>query len=112
MKVWRLINPDKRREFQEKLCERISEVKGDLMIYRSLHIEVAKEVCGKTTGKRQKEEETWWWCEEVKQAIEEKRKTFNEWQTDRTEESRRLNKKTKQVKRAVVAAKNSMAGVV
>ncbi len=57
---------------------------------------------------RERERERWWWCEEVRQAITEKRKAFKKWQTYRTEERRETYKeKTRPAKSAVAAAKEA-----
>ena len=108
IKVWKLKDPEKKRVFQEKLNNRITEAEGDWKRYREIVMEVAEEVCGRTTGNRQKERETWWWCEEVRQAITEKRKAFRNWQADRTEEKKETyREKKRQAKRAVAAAKDA-----
>ena len=108
IKIWKLKTMDKKEEFQEKLSQRIGEIDGDWKRYREISMEVAEEVCGKTTGRRQRERETWWWCEEVRQAIAEKKKAFKEWQANRTEEKKEAYKeKTRQAKRAVAVAKDA-----
>ena len=108
IKVWKLKEAEKKREFQEKLSRRIGEIEGDWKRYREVSMEIVEDVCGKTTGQRQRERETWWWCEEVRQAIKEKRKAFREWQANRTEEKREVYKeKTRQAKRAVAVAKET-----
>ena len=33
----------------------------------------AREICGETTGRRQRDRETWWWNEEVQLAVREKK---------------------------------------
>ena len=108
IKVWRLKDPEKKREFHEKLSHRIRETEGDWTRYREIVMEIAEEVCGKTTGRRQRERETWWWCEEVRQAIMEKREAFKRWQADRTvEKKEEYKEKTRQAKRAVAVAKEA-----
>lgn len=54
IKVWRLKGPVKKREFQEKLGCRISEIESDWKKYREVVMEVAEEVCGRTTGLKQR----------------------------------------------------------
>ena len=71
-------------------------------------MEIAEDICGMTTDHIQRERETWWWWEEARQAITAKKKAFKEWQADQTEENKEIYKeKTRQVKRAVAAAKEA-----
>jgi len=108
IKTWRLKDPEIKREFQEKLSHRIGEIEGNWKRYREITMEIAENICGMTTGHIQRERETWWWCEEVRQAITVKRKSFKEWQGDRTEEKKEVYKeKTRQAQRAVAAAKEA-----
>ncbi len=68
--------------------------------------EVAKEVCGESSGRRYRDRTTWWWCEEVQQAIKKKKKAYKIWQRGRTVESkRRYREKSNVAKRAVAVAK-------
>ncbi len=69
-------------------------------------METAREVCGELRGQRHQERKTWWWCEEVQQAIKEKRDASKRWQRERTEGNKgRCKEKARLAKRAVAAAK-------
>ena len=108
IKVWKLKDPEKKREFQEKLNLRLAEIEGDWKRYRVVAMEVAEEVCQRTTGHKRKERETWWWCEEVRRAIAEKKKAFNQWQRNRTEEKKEIYREKKRiVKREIAVAKEA-----
>ncbi len=55
---------------------------------------------------RHRERQTWWWCEEVQQAIKEKRDAYKRWQRERTEGNKgRYMEKSRLAKRAVAVAK-------
>ena len=43
-----------------------------------------REVCGETTGRRQRGRKRWWWNEEVQLAIREKKLAFKRWQSEGT----------------------------
>jgi len=49
-KVWRLKDPEIKREFQEKLSHRIGEIDGNWKRYREITMEIAEKVYGMTTG--------------------------------------------------------------
>ncbi len=69
-------------------------------------METAREVCGESRGQRHRERKTCWWCEEVQQAIKEKRDAHKRWQRERTEENKgRYKEKSRLTKRAVAVAK-------
>ncbi len=66
-------------------------------------VETAKEVCGESRGQRHCERQAWGWCEEVKQAIKEKRDAYKMWQREKNKG--RYKGKSRIAKRAVAVAK-------
>ncbi len=69
-------------------------------------METAREVCGESRGQRHRERKTWWWCEEVQQAIKEKRDAYKMWQREKTERNKgRYKEKSRLAKRAVALTK-------
>ena len=69
-------------------------------------MEAGKEVCGETTGRRQKDRETWWWTERVQAAIKEKKKKFKIWQRTKNERDQQMFKESRsKAKREVAIAK-------
>ncbi len=72
-------------------------------------METAKEVCGKSRGQRHHERQTWWWCEEVQQAIKEKRDAFKRWQRERTEGNKGKYKEKSTIAETAVAVAKERA---
>ena len=108
IKVWKLKDPTIRSNFQEKIREREGDMRNGWEDTCKVFMEEAEKICGVTTGRRQRERETWWWCEEVRQAIAEKKKAFKEWHRRKTEESRNAYRmKSRQAMRAVAVAKEN-----
>merc|ERR1712035_70036 len=74
IKVWKLKDPTIRSNFQEKIREREGDMRNGWEDTCKVFMEEAEKICGVTTGRRQRERETCWWCEEVRQAIAEKKR--------------------------------------
>ena len=76
IKVWDLEKPEKRSEYQERIRKQLpkDETRNgeeEWSRLRNTLVNVATEVCGKTSGKV-REKETPWWNEKVKAAIKER----------------------------------------
>ncbi len=69
IKMWKLRNEQRRKQFEEKLQENIAGATAGWMGLSNEMTETAKEVCGESRGPRHRESQTWWWCEEVQQAV-------------------------------------------
>ena len=76
-KAWKLKNEETRIEFETKFKEKLQERDiGWTAVQESIDL-ACREICGVTTGRRGAEErETWWWNENVKKAIEAKKKSI------------------------------------
>ena len=69
-------------------------------------MQVCKDVCGVTTGKRGRKRETWWWNEEVQQAIHIKKVAFKTWQRSRELQDKEVYlARKREAKRVVASAK-------
>ena len=106
IKQWKLKNDQRRREFEERLREKIEENEG-WTEFSDKMMEAAREVCGESKGKKHRERITWWWCEDVQEAIKQKKTDYKIWQRERTEITKRAYKNSsRRTKRAVAIAKN------
>ena len=76
IKAWKLKDPINRRMFEERVSDRIEGANADHDGLSNALLNSAREVCGETTGKRQRGRETWWWNEEVQLAVREKKLAF------------------------------------
>ncbi len=76
IKLWKLKNEQRRKHFEERLNERMAGTTSGRTGLSNAVMETAKEVCGESRGQRHRERQTWWWCEEVQQAIKEKRDAY------------------------------------
>ncbi len=73
IKLWNLKNEQRRKQFEERPQENIAGATAGWMELSNAVMETAKKVCGESRGQRHRERQTWWWCEEVQQAVKEKR---------------------------------------
>ena len=80
VKVWKLEDPEKRRECQERLRRSMEGCSGDMESLERNVLNVCKEVCGVTSGRRGRERETWWWSDAVQNVLKEKKAAFKKWQ--------------------------------
>ena len=63
LKTWKLQENERRREYGQLLAEKLEAAGGEWKDLEACMMEAGKEVCGETTGRRQKDRETWWWTE-------------------------------------------------
>ena len=107
IKVWKLKEDIYHDEYKRKLIEKMDNDKVGWNDYKTACIEAAKEVCGETSGFRQRRRITWWWCIDVQKAIRDKKKAFREWKKDQTDENKEIYRiKAKEANREVRKAKN------
>ncbi|XP_008481019.1 craniofacial development protein 2-like [Diaphorina citri] len=76
IKVWKLKDSEKAREFENKIREKVpntepTSVEEEWNAYKKSMIEAAEQVCGRTGGVR-KWKETPWWNERTRKAVLEK----------------------------------------
>ncbi len=83
IKLWKLNNEQRRKQFEDRLQENIAGATAGWTGLSNAVMETAKEVCGESRGQRHHERQTWWWCEEAQLAINEKRDAYKRWQRER-----------------------------
>jgi hypothetical protein len=81
IKVWKLRDPQKKQWFQQQVSDRLSQETGlTWSSYKSILLDTAIEVCGRTNTKPHRDRETWWWNEAVQDAIRQKSVAYRQWQ--------------------------------
>ena len=65
-------------------------------------LKACDDLCGKTKGRRD-QGNTWWWNEQVKEAIDRKKKAFKTWCKNRTAENKSNYRKARNRTKKVVA---------
>ncbi len=63
-----------RKQFEVKVQYRNNINRGGWKQISENVLEVAKEVCGETTGHRRIQRGTWWWNEAVQSAVQEEKR--------------------------------------
>ena len=66
--------------FEERVSDRIEGANVDHAGFSNALLNSAREVCGETTGRRQRDKKTWW-NEEVQPAVREMKLAFKRWQS-------------------------------
>ena len=100
-RVWKLQEKEIKEEFARRVVELVDAEAVDLWeSYRNGVLKACDDLCGKTKGRRD-QGNTWWWNEQVKEAIDRKKKAFKTWCKNRTAENksnyRKARKRTKKV---------------
>uniref|UniRef100_A0A8D8YAF2 Craniofacial development protein 2 n=3 Tax=Cacopsylla melanoneura TaxID=428564 RepID=A0A8D8YAF2_9HEMI len=110
VKWWKLKEESVRREFKEKVLEKISR-EEDVETWWTVNSEIIKrvgvKVMGMTSGKGAPEnKESWWWNEEVQGMVKLKKVAWKKWDISGREEDRlEYQRAKKNAKRAVAVAK-------
>ncbi|KAI5754231.1 hypothetical protein M8J77_006965 [Diaphorina citri] len=99
IKVWKLKDSEKAREFENKIREKVpntepTSVEEEWNAYKKSMIEAAEQVCGRTGGVR-KWKETPWWNERTRKAVLEKNNMFRNYFKRRTPENKEKYKEAK-----------------
>ncbi len=106
VKLWKLKNEQRRKEFEERLQENTAGATAGWTGLSNAVTETSREVCGESRGQRHRERKMWWWCEEVQHAIKEKREIYKRGQRERTESNKgRYKEKLRRAKRVVTVVK-------
>ncbi len=101
IKLQKLKNRQRRKQFEERLQENIAEATAGWTELSNAVMETAREVCGELRSQRHRERKMCW-CEEVQQAIKEKRDAYKMWQREKTERNKgRYKEKLRLAKTAV-----------
>ena len=83
-RVWELQEKEIKEEFERRVVELVDAEAVDLWeSYKNGVLKACDDLCGKTKGRRD-QENTWWWNEQVKEAIDRKKKAFKTWCKNRT----------------------------
>ena len=73
-RVWKLQEKDIKEEFERRVVELVDAEAVDLLeSYKNGVLKACDDLCGKTKGRRD-HGNTWWWNEQVKEAIDRKKK--------------------------------------
>ncbi len=59
IKLWKLKNEQRRKQFEERLQENIGAIAGWMGLINAV-METAREVCGESKGQRHHERKKWW----------------------------------------------------
>ena len=86
IKERKLRDEETRKQFEVKVQQRNNINRGGWKQLSENVLEVAKEVCGETTGHRRIQRATWWWNEAVQSAVQEKKRAYTIWQRTWNEE--------------------------
>ena len=70
--------------------------------YKNGGLQACEELCGKTKGRADREN-TWWWNEQVRDAIDRKKKAFKLWCTNQSTESKNNYRKARNETKKVIA---------
>ena len=110
IKWWRLKDENLKREFKERVLERVEPLDEVQDWWRVNSQEIRKageEILGVTSGKGPPpDKETWWWNDEVQEVVKRKKEAKKRWETSGSEEDRaRFKTANKEAKRAVAQAK-------
>ena len=94
-RVWKLKEIEIKEKFEERVVELVDTDSMDLWgSYKNGVLKACDELCGKTKG-REDRGNTWWWNEQVKDAIDRKKKEFKLWCTNRSTESKNKYRKAR-----------------
>ena len=86
--------------FEERVSDRIEEANVDHAVFSKALLNSAREVCGETTGGRQRDRKTWWWNQEVQLTVRVLR--VKRWQSEGTEKAHEQHReKNRKAKRTV-----------
>ena len=102
-RVWKLKEKKMKEKFEERVVELVDTDSMDL--WRSYKKEVLRdcdELCGKTKGGGDRGN-TWWWNEQVRDAIDRKKKSFKLWCTNRSLKSKNNYRKARNETKKVIA---------
>lgn len=107
IKVWKLKDRKVQENFRELLKPKIpntevGSVEEEWGKFKEAFVSSAEKSCGRVSG-RMKEKETPWWNERVKEAVQEKKKAWQEWNRGKKDESKRKYLESKKKCKKVVA---------
>ena len=102
-RMWMLKEKEIKEEFEQRVVKLVDTEAVDLWeSYKNGVLKACDELCGKTKGRRD-QGNTWWWNEQVKEAINRKKKAFNTWCKNRSPENKNNYRKARNQTKEVVA---------
>ena len=102
-RVWKLKEKKIKEKFEERVVELVDTDLMDLWGFDKKGVlQACDEMCGKTKG-RGDQGNTWWWNEQVKDAIDCKKKAFKLWYTNRSMKSKINYRKARNETKKVIA---------
>ena len=108
IKVWRLKDEERRREYEEEFARSVKQGDGSWNSLVECATEAGIKVCGEMKGKRGRERETWWWNEAVQRAVKEKKEAYKVCQRSGNETDRHAYcSKKREARRCVAISKKN-----
>ena len=102
-RVWKLREKEIKEEFERRVLELVDAEAVDLWeSYKNGVLKACDDLCGKTKGRRD-QGNTWWWNEQVKEAIDRKKKAFKTWCKNRSAENKSNYRNARNRTKKVVA---------
>ena len=102
-RVWKLKEKKIKEEFEQRVVELVDTEAVDLWeFHKNGVLKACDELRGKTKG-RSDQGNTWWWNEQVKEAIDWKKKACNTWCKNRSPENKNNNRKARNQTKKVFA---------
>ena len=102
-RVWNLKEKEIKEKFEEKIGKLVDIDLNDLWrFYKNGALKACDELCGKTKA-RGDWGNTWWWNEQVKDAINRKKKAFKLWCKNRSAENKNKYRKARNETKKVIA---------
>ena len=102
-RVWKLKEKEIKEKFEERVEELVDTDSMDLWgSYKKGILQACDELCGKTKGRGDRGN-TWWWNEQVRDAIDRKKKAFKLWCTNLSMESKINYMKARNEMKKVIA---------
>ena len=101
-RVWKLKEKEVKEKFEERIRKLVDIDSKDLWgFYKNGILKVCDELCGKTKA-RSDRGNTWWWNEQVKDAIDWKKKVFKLWSTNRSADNKNKYRKARNETKKVI----------
>ena len=102
-RVWKLQEKEIKEEFEQRIVELVDAEAVDLWeSYKNGVLKACDDLCGKTKG-RGDQGNTWRWNEQVKEAIDRKKKAVKTWCKNRSAENKSNYRKARNQTRKVDA---------
>ena len=102
-RVWKLKEKEIKEKFEERVVELVDTDSMDWWeSYKNGLLQACEELCGKTKGKGDRGN-AWWWNKQVKDEMDQKKKVFELWCTNRSTESKNNDRKARNKTKKVIA---------